>query len=256
MMSTRARSGGRAFARTVRAVAVVPVLLAVLAVTAGVSAAQSAATRSGDAVVVSPADDSKVVASGGSATEFTLALPDGAVCPGDSANDNYRVQSFLIPASADPGAIAWQSIGPSGDGQIALYKTDTNQFAQQLTEMNSGPGQPGIIPPVTALSFASYAPTDLTPGPHRMGIACTLYNTTTNYWDVQVDLARDSADQPAQIRWTVTSDQASSASSSSSRPAWLYVVLALLVLALVVVAALVVAARRRPPVAHSSKESR
>jgi hypothetical protein len=248
---------GRGFTRALRSLALVPAVAALLALTAGVSAAQSAATRSGDAVVVSPTDPGKVISSGGSETEFTLALPDGAVCPGDSANDDYRVQSFLVPATDDPGAIAWRSIGPSGAGQIALYKTDTNQFAQQLTEMNPGPGQPGIIPPVAALSFATYAPTDLTPGPHRMGIACTLFNTTTNYWDVQVDLTRDEADQPAQIRWTVTSDQSSpSSSSSSSRPAWLYALLAVLVLALVVVIALMVRARRRPPVVHSSKESR
>jgi hypothetical protein len=196
--------------------AALPILPLLLVANAGLGAAQGTAERSGDAVVVSADDSAHEVAGGGSQTEFSLKLPDGAVCPGDSANDNYRLQSFLIPAGADPGAIVWRSIGPDGPDQIALYGTDTNQFVQALTEMNPGPGQPGIIPAIPPLSFGTYAPTDLLPGAHRMGIACTLYNTTTNYWDVDVDLARDSSDQPAEIHWTITGSAAGSSSASSS----------------------------------------
>src|SRR5262245_29250980 len=42
--------------------------------------------------VVAADDPSRVLTEGGSADAFTLRLPEDAVCPGDSANDDWRVQ--------------------------------------------------------------------------------------------------------------------------------------------------------------------
>ena len=147
----------------------------------------------------------------------------------------------------------WRSIGPAGDSQIALYNVDTNQYVQALTEINTAPGQPGIIPDPPQLSFATYAATDLQPGPHRMGIACTLYNTTTNYWDITVELTRDSSDQPAQIHWTATGSSAASAASSSSSSPWRGIAVVVVIVLAVIAIALIVLRRRTPT---PTKESR
>jgi hypothetical protein len=249
------RCAPRCGSRARRWAAVLPLALLVVGATAGVAGAQSAAQRSGDVVIVAAGDHGKALAGGGSTPDFSLRLPDGAVCPGDSANDNYRVQSFLIPANDDPGAIVWRSIGPSGPGQIALYGTDTNQYVQVLTEMNPGPGQPGIVADVPALSFGVYAPTDVAPGSYRLGLACTLFNTTTNYWDTTVTIERDTSDEPAQIHWTATGATASSSSSSSS-PLTLVVVGGLAVLAIGGAAYLFSRRRRIDPVPSPTKETR
>jgi len=247
----RPRTGTRS--RVVRSLVVVAIGLYVVATSGAVGVAQSAATRSGDAEVVSAGDHSNAVATGNSKTDYSLALPDGAACPGDSANDNYRVQSFLIPSRIDPGALTWSSIGPSGPGQIALYGTDTNQFVNSLTNRNPGPGQPGVIPTLGPLTFGVYDTSDISPGPYLMGIACTLFNTTTNYWDVAVDLTRDTTDEPAQIRWTV-SGAPTAASHSSSDHKDLLIGGLLVALLAVGVAALIL--RRRTQPGLTSKESR
>ena len=64
---------------------------------------------SATATIVVGGSDDETVARGGSATEFSLALPDGAACPGDSATGNWRVQSFLVPAADDPGTFTYES---------------------------------------------------------------------------------------------------------------------------------------------------
>src|SRR5262245_9642793 len=61
----------------------------------------------GDVVVVDAIDNSSELTGGGSAVPFTLRLPDGATCPGDSAHDQWRVQSFLIPSTVDMASVKW-----------------------------------------------------------------------------------------------------------------------------------------------------
>lgn len=216
--------------------------------------AQSGALRAGDVQIVTTTDTSRQIAEGGSSTVFTLKLPDGAVCPGDSANDGYRIQSFLVPAADDPGAIVYRSIGPSGAGQIALYGVDTNQFVQALTQKNDAPGQPGVVPPLPPLTFGVYAPTDLEPGPHRMGVACSLINETTRYWDTEVEITRDAADEPAQVHWVVT--DAATSSSGSTSGTTTFVVLAAVVVMVLGGGAYLLSRRLRPATGTPTKEPR
>ena len=206
--------------------------------------------RAGDAVVVAATDHSKELSGGDSSTEFSLRLPDGASCPGDSANDDYRIDSFLVPAADDPGSLTYSSIGPAGPGQIALYRTDTNQFVSALTQMNDRPDQPGLIPEVPALTFSVYGPGDVAAGSDRLGISCTLGPETIRYWDVPIELTVDPSSSSTPIRWTVTNPPASS--SNGTGPAmWL---------GLVALGACVVGAtfflRRRSAPATSRKEIR
>ena len=173
-------------------------------------------TRSGDLQVLSLTDAGRTVADGGSSTTFVIKLPDGAACPGDSANDDYRVQGFLVPRGVDPAKITYNSIGPVGANQIALYKTDTDAFVHAFTEPNETTGQPGLIPAIPPLTFGDYAPDAVAPGHYTVGIACTYFGTTTNYWDVPMDIASDLNDEPAHIHWTVVGGAPAGSSSGSS----------------------------------------
>ena len=61
-------------------------------------------------VVVDPSD--AVLEGGGSATPFGLRLPEGAACQGDSADDSYRVEAFLVPEGTDPGSVVYGELAP------------------------------------------------------------------------------------------------------------------------------------------------
>jgi hypothetical protein len=138
---------------------------------------------------------------GGSTTEFSLQLPLDATCPGDSMIDQWRVQSFIIPAAVAPADIRYGVIGPEGDAQYALFAVDTRPLAQQLTLPNQVAGKPAGIGGVPLLSFAVMSPGMLPPGAYRIGIACTLFGETARYWDADIVLETDPNDRPAQFVW-------------------------------------------------------
>ena len=70
-------------------------------------------TRAGDAVPTDPSTNATVT-SGGSSTAWTLKLPGGAACSGDTATQAFHVYSFVVPAAVDPGTLTFNpSTGPS-----------------------------------------------------------------------------------------------------------------------------------------------
>jgi hypothetical protein len=172
--------------------------------------------RSGDVVIIDAGNRQKDLGRGVSDTKWSLRLPDGAACPGDSMHDEWRVQSFIVPAAVDPATLTYESTKPAGDLHFALYDYRTHPFVQQLTRANDVAGQPGIIGDIPTLSFAVFPPGTLPPGNYRIGIACTLARRTAQYWDAAVVLAADPADQPGQLTWRLPS--ASSAAPSISEP--------------------------------------
>lgn len=171
----------------------------------GAPRASAAGVRAGKAVVVSDAGSTDRRDSGGSATTFSLQLPQGASCPGDSANDNYRVQSFLVPARDDPGTFTYYSDSAVGPGRYALYDIHTNPYIQAQTANATKPGGPGPIVDIPALNFAVFdkPPGLLPPGRYHIGIACSLWNKTVRYWDVDIQLTAAPADLPAHLEWRV-----------------------------------------------------
>jgi len=162
--------------------------------------------RAGDVAVVEVTDLSRALLEGGSATEFTLRLPSGASCPGDSANDQWRVQSFVVPAADDPGTLYYGSQGPDGVGRYALYLVSTRPYVHMLTQQNDRAGQPGRISVPPPLSFGVFPPGTLQPGRYRIGIACTYLRKTAVYWDAEIDLAAAPGDAPAQLTWRVVDE--------------------------------------------------
>ena len=194
---------------------VVPRVSSALAVAEGESPTPVA---SGDLVLVEPEDRAQPMVSGRSSTEFSVRLPDSAACPGDSLHDQWRIQSFIVPAADEIGELEYGVIGPQGPQQFALYSLDTRPYTDRLTRANSSPGEPGVIAEVPTFSFAIFPPGTLKPGSYRMGIACTYFRSTANYWSVEVVVAADASDAPGQMSWRLASapDAQHSAQGGSS----------------------------------------
>ena len=76
-----------------------------------------AAEKSGEHVLIATAGVVLLRESGGSATQFSVDLPKDSMCPGDSENDNWRLQTFIIPGDVDPGTLTYSVIGPTGPKQ-------------------------------------------------------------------------------------------------------------------------------------------
>jgi len=208
---TRGSSGAAATSRQVSiGIAIVLVLAALVA---GQASAEPVGTSGdvGDLGVTDAYDGSKPVTHGDAKTEFTVRVPTGASCPGDSANDQWRVQSFLIPLSEDPADIKYGAIGPEpvGNGRYALFGADTTPFVHQLTVRNATAGQPGVIAPLPTFSFEVVAGEHIPSGEYRVGVACTYFGKTDRYWDTQVVLTESADTKVSKFRWRLASEPAS-----------------------------------------------
>ncbi len=187
--------------------------------------------RAGDLRVVFFDDPTKVAERGGSATRFTVKFPDGAACPGDSANDQWRTQSFVIPVGTDPVTLGYNNARPEGERNWPLYGDDTVPYINQLLFKNAEPCKPGEIPPVPALSFATLPPGSIADGQYRVGIACTYFRQTAKYWDTEFVFVNDAADAPGQLTWRLASSPAVPADESGGSTRTVLVALCALVLA-------------------------
>jgi hypothetical protein len=209
------------------------------------------ATDAGVVVVVTGANSDDALTEGDSNTVFSVRLPEGSTCPGDSANDDWRVQTFVVPASTDVGRLRYGATRPQGDFMYALYTTEGRPFAQVLLNQNPTPGQPGDILPMPALSFAPFTPDLLPVGRYTIGVACSYYETGERYWDAQIELTEDLAVEPGQRRWrllaadgTAVSPVAADSGTSVAVPT---IAVAVALACGVFVAALVIRRRRTPP---------
>jgi hypothetical protein len=171
----------------------------ILAATA--HATVSAPVRAGDLIIVEADNPLKELTHGGSATQFTLRLSVEESCPGDSANDQWRIQSFLIPAADDPVALNYGEQGPDGDGLWPLYDLATHPFVHILTLPNNVAGLPGRIDAMPEFSFVLFPPGTLPDGHYRLGIACTYFRETAKYWDTELVITASPDDQPGQLTW-------------------------------------------------------
>jgi hypothetical protein len=214
----------RAASKPGGALRLVPTVL-IAGATAGLGAAATpdplpaaAAALAGPADVVSPATG-QPLRSGDSRTAFRIRLPSDAACAGDSAKAGYRIQSYLVPASADLAALSFApGVGPSpvaGEQRAPLYEAtfSADSFVDRMTAEAAPPGGPGpIIQPLPAFSFAAFDPAfgfPLRPGTFHAGIACTLGPPSATqqdrHWNTTITIAPDPDDAgPAKIRWIVT----------------------------------------------------
>jgi len=188
------------------AAAIVPLLGAPVASAAGVPQPGGASVRAaGGAVALS---------SGNSDTTFTLRLPAGASCGGDSANDGYRVQSYMVPASVDPATLTFNAAGPIpntlGAGfRQPLYDTAGSPFVDAQTANATTPPGPGPIINIPDFNYGSaFVPGNIPPGAYNLGIACTLgpagATQMKEFWNVTKTFTTNVATGgTAQVSWGV-----------------------------------------------------
>ena len=169
----------------------------------------------------------KQITDGKGSTSFSFVLQGKSECQGDSAEGNYRIQSFIVPQTVDPKTLRFESTKPAGEGNWALYDVNTRPYVQDFTSVAVAPDKPGRIDSIPQLSFAVFPPGTLAPGLYKMGIACSLMNDATRIWETTIEISEDTSDSPANIRWTVIGGVTA---ESESNPA------ALLVLGVVAVA--------------------
>jgi hypothetical protein len=161
----------------------------------------------GGALTIVQADDrTKPIERAKSATVFSFELPADAQCPGDSANDQWRIQSFIIPATVDPASLKYGVNDPEGEGNWSLYGIDTRPFVNELTQQNAQPGQPGIIDDIRPLSFGVFPPGTLPDGEYTIGVACTFFaEPAAIYWHTNIVVSADADDEPGRMTWRLAS---------------------------------------------------
>ena len=177
----------------------------VLLVAGVVDAATISPLDSGEVVIVVADDPSKALTSGDGTTPFLVRMPDGAVCPGDSFNDQWRIQSFMVSSETDVGTLSYGVIGPEGPQQLALFGADpaASSFANILTPANAVAGQPGSINTPPPFSLAVAAGELIPSGGYRIGIACTYFGATALYWDTEIEVTRAATGEPSDLSWTL-----------------------------------------------------
>jgi hypothetical protein len=183
------------------------------------------AVREGAVMIADPDRPDEWLLEGDSNSAFALRLPTAASCPGDSRNDQYRVQTFIVPTASDLGSLSYSDVGPTGEHQFALYSATADQtsFAQVLTAPNETPGQPGVILGLPVFGFGVYPADSLPAGRYAVGVACTYFRWTTNYWSTEIDVIDDSSSRPGGFRWAVVQPTESFSAAGEDRSAskWL-----------------------------------
>lgn len=204
-MNRRVSWSGRALVAVIGALVIVAVLT---------TPASAAERRAGSVTVMRADDPGTTMQSGRAEDRFLVKVPVRAACPGDSVNDDYRVQSFIVPVSDDPSALEYEALKPVGDGRWALHNTFGTRWVQQGTTNNTAPGSPGLIDESPVLTLDYFQPGQLPAGTYRVGLACTLGSSTTRYWDARLQLSDDAAVPGA--RWTVLDQVPYSAPSGTN----------------------------------------
>jgi hypothetical protein len=221
---------GAAAARTGAVGAAAMVLVTVWGMSlSGVPQASAAATDAGPAQVVAPFDGTpgagQPLDAGGSATEFSLLLPTGAACTGDSANAGYRVQGYMVPAAVAPGSLTFDATGPVPNGLGAsfrqpLYTALGSGFVDAQTSAATVAGGPGPVVNIPALSLGVFSPGNIPAGEYNLGVACTLGTASATqldrFWNVTMTIASDAADAPAGVTWTVSESATTTTTTSGS----------------------------------------
>lgn len=220
--TTSARRAARAVARIGLAGS-----LMMLAVTAWSGVVPvDAAENAGNATISEPTTGAPLLA-GQKDTDFTLKLPEGAACTGDSANDGYRVQSFMVPEGVDPATLTYGNNGPEPLGvgdefSQPLYRTTTEAYVNQQTANATTPGGPGPIINIPAFDFMVFTDPGMVPaGTYILGISCTAPTTgdVDRFWTAKMTVTADAAEWTAVAQQEPPATTTTSTTTSSTTPA-------------------------------------
>lgn len=157
----------------------------------------AAAERAGDLEIVDASG--AAIGTGGPEGVVVLRPPAGAACQGDSASGGYRVSTFLVPSGTDPGGLEFGELRPLGEGNWSIWTASTDPAVKLLTGV-SGPGLPGPLVDLPAFTFdVGLLPGEIAPGEYLLGLACTLDDRTTRFWDVPFVVLDD---ETVSISWS------------------------------------------------------
>ncbi len=148
----------------------------------------------GPAVITGP-DFFIPLNSGTGDTVWSIKLPPGASCSGDTAIDNFHVFTYVVPASVDPGTLKFGSGGPENNPATEFPLVDDGGSPQIALNTGIGTGQV----PVPALPRMKWAnpptPFDsslIPPATYNVGIACADgAGAKDKFWNVQETFSGD-----------------------------------------------------------------
>jgi hypothetical protein len=179
------------------------------------------------------------ISSGDENTQFLLLPPAGAMCPGDSAHDAWRINGYIIPANESIETTPLDGDGPSpildanGIGhRMALY-TRRRPYHWKFLPANDRAGLPAIVPAIPPFAMWDAARLRLAAGSYVMGVGCDFDGVVKQYWQVPVEIVRPDGPKGTTLKWSVPLDKQSSVlpNQSSSTLGWVLVGLAGVVVA-------------------------
>ena len=216
------------------------------------AASAGAAVVSGAAEITAP-NSATPLNSGGSATEYGVALPAAAKCPGDTAHEGYRVFSYLVPHGVSLSSLTVKGEAPFRGvkahpyfGYIA-YGT---YYGPVNTDLDTG----GIPQLPSEFTWARLTPRDLFATGQRSavwdgGILCaTGEGVVTNSWNTAILFTASSTD-PGGFTWKVVHPPSTSIFSGIT------IGVALLVLAAILGVVAVIRGRRSETSGHGHQVS-
>lgn len=166
----------------------------------------SASTLDGIATIQSPTN--APLTSGGSTTQFTVALPANAACSGDTASGGYHVYSYLVKQGTNISSLTFGTLPSAGYGLLDANGTyfgpantaiTTGQIIGIPTDLEWEPLANGVgLAPPGGLLYSSG-----TSGIWEAGIACA--NTSgvlTDYWNTEITFSSSGSD-PNGFVWSV-----------------------------------------------------
>ncbi len=145
--------------------------------------------------------------SGDSATAFTIRLPVGAACNGDS-NEGFRVAGFMVSQAVTLGTLTWNSFGPTPFTTGSATNTRVPLFDVGGTPYNAFPanaatvGGPGEIINIPDFDFDQFTPGQIPAGVYKIGVACINSNAMQEYWDTLITVTTPGGG-PAQFNWGI-----------------------------------------------------
>jgi len=124
------------------------------------------------------------------------------------------VQSYMVPASVDPGTLTFNAAGPVpntlGAGfRQPLYDATGSPYVDSQTANAATAGGPGPIINIPDFNYgAAFVPGNIPPGAYNLGIACTLGpagpSQMKEYWNVTKTFTTNAATGgTAEVSWSV-----------------------------------------------------
>jgi hypothetical protein len=182
-------AGGRRAGRVMAVLALA--CFAVLGLAVGPAAAS---VKAGSAQVVQP-DGRTPLSAGASGTPFTLKLPPGAACPGDTAHKFYLIDSYVEPLGTNLATIRYAGGFPITGNPLV------DVTGEALITVNSVAytGQIPNLPPLNWQAFADHG--GWPPGTYNVGVSCAdRHGLTAQYWNTRVRFLSDPA-LPGGFTW-------------------------------------------------------